>query len=78
MPVTKFSVARARHPETVDIHLLCGRSTGDSPEQSCVHDAAHSRNVPAEYTGNDIEISFVPVLVGRGPKRLLAESTLSP
>lgn len=82
MPVTqiKFGVPWAPYPEALDIHLLRGQSTGNLHDQLYVQDAADSKwkSVVAEYTGNDIEISFVLALVDRRPKRLLAESTLSP
>jgi hypothetical protein len=82
VPVTqiKFGVPWAPYPEALDIHLLRGQSTGNLRDQLYVQDAADSKwkNVIAEYTGNDIEISFVPVLIDRRPKHLLAEFTLSP
>jgi hypothetical protein len=82
VPVTqiKFGVPLAPYPEALDIHLLRGQSTGNLHDHLYVQDAADSKwkSVVAEYTGNDIEISFVPVLVDRRPKRLLAKSTLSP
>jgi hypothetical protein len=82
VPVTqiKFGVPWAPYPEALDIHLLRGQSTADLRDQLYVQDAADSKwkSVAAEYTGNDIEISFVPVLIDRRPKHLLAEFTLSP
>jgi hypothetical protein len=65
VPVTriKFGVPWAPYPEALDIHLLRGQSTGNLHDQLYVQDAADSKwkSVVAEYTGNDIEISFVPV-----------------
>jgi len=65
VPVTqiKFGVPWAPYPEALDIHLLRGQSTGNLHDQLYVQDAADSKwkSVVAEYTGNDIEVSFAPV-----------------
>jgi hypothetical protein len=65
VPVTqiKFGVPWAPYPEALDIHLLRSQSTGNLHDHLYVQDAADSKwkSVVAEYTGNDIEISFVPV-----------------
>jgi hypothetical protein len=59
----KFRVAGSPYPEALDAHLL-RQSAGE--------------NVVTEYAGDDIEISFAPVLVDRRPKHSSVKSTLSP